>query len=177
MQPTRRQVPPSSASCSMQTALAPSCAARIAAVYPPGPPPRTATSHSISDSLGSFGGNPSGVREGCVGPLQVRPGPEPLEDLSRLREQGLGLVAPVFLEQPLGVLEASQCEPKWHLELSELRLGGCEACLFATLTRPEPVRVRLEQRWSLSRPQRLDDLEQLVELRGIAEREGSFERL
>ncbi len=32
MQPTRRQVPPSSGSFSMQTALAPSCAARIAAV-------------------------------------------------------------------------------------------------------------------------------------------------
>ncbi len=48
MQPTRRHVPPSSGSCSMQTALAPSWAARIAAVYPPGPPPRTATSQSIS---------------------------------------------------------------------------------------------------------------------------------
>ncbi len=32
MQPTRRQVPPSSGSFSMQTAFAPSCAARIAAV-------------------------------------------------------------------------------------------------------------------------------------------------
>ena len=32
MQPTRRQVPPSSGSLSMQTVLAPSCAARIAAV-------------------------------------------------------------------------------------------------------------------------------------------------
>ena len=48
MQPTRRQVPPSSGSCSTQTTLAPSCAARIAAVYPPGPPPSTATSHFIA---------------------------------------------------------------------------------------------------------------------------------
>ena len=32
MQPTRRQVPPSSGSFSMQTTFAPSCAARIAAV-------------------------------------------------------------------------------------------------------------------------------------------------
>ena len=32
MQPMRRQVPPSSGSFSMQTVLAPSCAARIAAV-------------------------------------------------------------------------------------------------------------------------------------------------
>src|SRR3954468_974788 len=48
MQPTRRQVPPSSGSFSMQATLAPSCAARIAAVYPPGPPPSTAMSTSIS---------------------------------------------------------------------------------------------------------------------------------
>ncbi len=46
MQPTRRHVPPRAGSCSMQTTLPPSCAARIAAVYPAGPPPRTATSHS-----------------------------------------------------------------------------------------------------------------------------------
>jgi hypothetical protein len=32
MQPTRRHVPPSSLSCSMQTVFAPSCAARIAPV-------------------------------------------------------------------------------------------------------------------------------------------------
>jgi hypothetical protein len=32
MQPTRRHVPPSSGSLSMQTARAPSCAARMAAV-------------------------------------------------------------------------------------------------------------------------------------------------
>src|SRR5436190_17662188 len=55
MHPTRRHVPPSSRCCSIQTAFAPSCAARIAAVYPPGPPPRTATSHSIrSPSLRSL---------------------------------------------------------------------------------------------------------------------------
>ena len=48
MHPTRRHVPPSSGSCSTQTVFAPSCAARIAAVYPPGPPPRTTTSTSIS---------------------------------------------------------------------------------------------------------------------------------
>ena len=44
MHPTRRQVPPSAGSRSMQATLPPSWAARIAAVYPAGPPPRTATS-------------------------------------------------------------------------------------------------------------------------------------
>src|SRR3954469_10519867 len=53
MQPTRRQVPPSSGSFSMQATFAPSWAARIAAVYPPGPPPRTATSHSTAAMLRS----------------------------------------------------------------------------------------------------------------------------
>ncbi len=53
MQPTVMQVPPTRA-CSIRTTLAPSCAARIAAGYPPGPPPRTATSHSI-DSLLALG--------------------------------------------------------------------------------------------------------------------------
>ena len=48
MQPTRRQVPPSASACSTQMTLAPSWAARIAAVYPPGPPPSTATSHFIA---------------------------------------------------------------------------------------------------------------------------------
>jgi hypothetical protein len=55
MHPTRRHVPPSSGSISMQATFAPSCAARIAAVYPPGPPPRTATSNSIGFSLVHYG--------------------------------------------------------------------------------------------------------------------------
>ena len=57
MQPTRRQVPPRSGSSSMQAVFAPSWAARIAAVYPPGPPPRTATSHSISQLLSPKSGS------------------------------------------------------------------------------------------------------------------------
>src|SRR2546421_2747802 len=59
MQPTVMHVPPTRP-CSISTTLAPSWAARIAAGYPPGPPPRTATSHSIDSllalALGSFGG-------------------------------------------------------------------------------------------------------------------------
>src|SRR5438045_2880636 len=51
MQPTRRHVPPSSGSFSTHTTFAPSCAARIAAVEPPGPPPRTATSPSMPAML------------------------------------------------------------------------------------------------------------------------------
>jgi hypothetical protein len=50
MHPTRRHVPPSADSCSMHATLPPSCAARIAAVYPAGPPPRTATSTSIRET-------------------------------------------------------------------------------------------------------------------------------
>ena len=47
MQPTRRHVPPSAGSCSMHATVPPSWAARIAAVYPAGPPPRTVTSTFI----------------------------------------------------------------------------------------------------------------------------------
>ncbi len=46
MQPTVMHVPPTRP-CSISTTLAPSWAARMAAGYPPGPPPRTATSHSM----------------------------------------------------------------------------------------------------------------------------------
>src|ERR1700758_3747749 len=53
MQPMRRHVPPSSGSFSMQATFAPSWAARIAAVYPPGPPPRTATATSMAAMLRS----------------------------------------------------------------------------------------------------------------------------
>ncbi len=72
MHPTRRQVPPSSSSFSMQATLAPSCAARIAAEYPPGPPPRTATSTSIASSVlsGWFSGDPSPAGEACLGPYR-----------------------------------------------------------------------------------------------------------
>src|SRR5450631_1511047 len=52
MQPTLVQVPPGAGAppavlhASMQTTRRPSCAARIAAMYPPGPAPITATSNS-----------------------------------------------------------------------------------------------------------------------------------
>src|SRR4029450_8872280 len=72
MQPTRRQVPPSSSSFSMQTVFAPSCAARMAAVYPPGPPPRTATSHSISLSRKSLARAILQMR--CLRPVRPAPG-------------------------------------------------------------------------------------------------------
>src|SRR5436309_12348576 len=47
MQPRLRQVPPRR-SFSMRVTCAPSWAARIAATYPPGPPPITATSVSMA---------------------------------------------------------------------------------------------------------------------------------
>src|ERR1035437_1187043 len=58
MQPTRRQVPPKRRSMSMQAVLRPSCAARIAATYPPGPAPMTMTSNCegvVSGTGGSWG--------------------------------------------------------------------------------------------------------------------------
>src|SRR5205823_7445931 len=67
MQPMRRHVPPSSGSRSMHTVFAPSCAARIAAVYPPGPPPRTATSASITlDRTSPLQGHAHGDRFALV---------------------------------------------------------------------------------------------------------------
>src|SRR4051794_28450645 len=44
MQPTFRQTPPQNRSSTTATLL-PSCAARMAATYPPGPAPRTTTSN------------------------------------------------------------------------------------------------------------------------------------
>src|SRR2546423_3556877 len=71
MQPTRRHVPPSSGSFSMQTTFTPSCPARIAAVYPPGPPPRTATSHSMALSLPHVGFG--SIVQPAEPPPEVRP--------------------------------------------------------------------------------------------------------
>src|SRR5690242_5567698 len=44
MQPTFTHVPPSVLSISTHTVFKPSCPARIAATYPPGPPPMITTS-------------------------------------------------------------------------------------------------------------------------------------
>src|SRR5207244_3562897 len=101
IQPTRRHVPPSSASCSMQTVRAPSCAARIAAVYPPGPPPRTATSQSILLLVG-FRADPSEARAGRVDALEPGSRLEPLEDLTGFGQQPLACFASA---EQLGVLE------------------------------------------------------------------------
>ena len=57
MQPTFRQVPPSALRFSTQATLKPSCAARIAQTYPPGPPPTTTTSKVLS----AIGGFPSAI--------------------------------------------------------------------------------------------------------------------
>src|SRR5262252_5920685 len=45
MQPILRQVPPRTSRLSMMAVFKPSCAARIAPVYPAGPPPRTMISN------------------------------------------------------------------------------------------------------------------------------------
>src|SRR5688572_30023251 len=58
MQPTRRHVPPRAVFLSMHATFMPSCAARIAATYPPGPAPtttrskRSAMSHLEQEAIG-----------------------------------------------------------------------------------------------------------------------------
>ena len=51
MHPTRRQVPPSFGSFSTHSTFMPSCAARMAAVYPPGPDPMTTRSKSVAFAI------------------------------------------------------------------------------------------------------------------------------
>src|SRR3954447_2988891 len=96
MHPTRRHVPPSSGSFSMHATVAPSWAARIAAVYPPGPPPRTATSTSTRLMLVGR------VVQGC----EHRPAAAALADLS----EAVALVEPerrvVRLDAERDLLEA-----------------------------------------------------------------------
>ena len=48
IQPTLRQVPPRVSRISMQAVFMPSCAARMAATYPPGPPPMTTKSYALA---------------------------------------------------------------------------------------------------------------------------------
>ncbi|KAI9910016.1 hypothetical protein PsorP6_010428 [Peronosclerospora sorghi] len=47
MQPTLRHVPPNFPRDSIHAVWSPSCAALMAATYPPGPPPMTTTSYSV----------------------------------------------------------------------------------------------------------------------------------
>ena len=47
MQPTFKQVPPKVAYFSIIAVFSPNCAQRIAATYPPGPDPMTATSYDF----------------------------------------------------------------------------------------------------------------------------------
>src|SRR5580698_4720805 len=60
MQPTFRQVPPSFFSFSMRATFSPYCPARMAAVYPPGPPPMMTMSYVVSATASSL--------NDCVGP-------------------------------------------------------------------------------------------------------------
>src|SRR6202041_3200564 len=54
MQPTFRQVPPSFFSRSISATFNPYCPARMAAVYPPGPPPMIAMSYIVSATASSL---------------------------------------------------------------------------------------------------------------------------
>src|SRR5262245_63381004 len=62
MQPMRRQVPPRSCSFSTQATFRPSCAARIAATYPPGPAPMMTRSCCFW-SMSNFEQNPRRILE------------------------------------------------------------------------------------------------------------------
>src|SRR5262245_39224564 len=62
MQPMRRQVPPRSCSFSTQASFRPSCAARIAATYPPGPAPMMTRSCCFC-SMSNFEQNPRRILE------------------------------------------------------------------------------------------------------------------
>src|ERR1700733_6825574 len=54
MQPTFRQVPPSFFSRSISATFNPYCPARMAAVYPPGPPPMMTMSYIVSATASSL---------------------------------------------------------------------------------------------------------------------------
>ena len=78
MQPTRRQVPPRASASSMHATCAPSWAARMAAVYPAGPPPRMATStfiryRSLRSSVDVGSNRASIVRESASSPTREKP--------------------------------------------------------------------------------------------------------
>src|SRR5262245_94499 len=62
MQPMRRQVPPRSGSFSTQVTFRPSCAARMAATYPPGPEPIMTRSCCFC-SMSNFEKNTSRILE------------------------------------------------------------------------------------------------------------------
>src|ERR1700746_1200912 len=59
MQPQRRQVPPRRSFASSKAAFRPYCEARIAQVYPAGPPPSTTTSKIVSAKRTLHEGGPT----------------------------------------------------------------------------------------------------------------------
>src|SRR5512147_1950680 len=83
MHPIRRHVPPSSFSFSTHATSIPSCAARIAAMYPPGPAPITTRSwlfDAFSALISSLQEHPSRRLDALLDPLRERRRLAPVHD-------------------------------------------------------------------------------------------------
>src|SRR5579883_122198 len=113
MQPTFRHTPPRY-SFSIHTTLAPSWAARMAATYPPGPAPMTATSFSIMVCFLWYGSRVplqeiDGEGVELVGELDVRAVPGGREDLQlRARDFGVQVLPAAGLAQQVLVAAADE---------------------------------------------------------------------
>ena len=67
IQPTFKHTPPNVACFSTNTVCKPKSAALNAAVYPPGPAPKTITSQTISPSLAAGAADACGATNGAAG--------------------------------------------------------------------------------------------------------------
>src|SRR5262245_43416896 len=79
MQPMRKHVPPSAGSSSTHATFKPSCAARIAATYPPGPEPMTTTS-CLADAISHLDQHACRLFDAFLDPLQKRHGLASVDD-------------------------------------------------------------------------------------------------
>src|SRR5689334_21372264 len=136
MHPTFTHVPPSVLSISTHTVESPSCAARIAPTYPPGPPPMMTTSTEIGELL--FADSMS--REKCP-PLSPRRAVKSIDQhrrrifhqLLHANEEEHGLLT---IDDPVVVGEG-------HVHhRSNLDLAGHRHRSFLDLVQPEDADLR-----------------------------------
>src|SRR5262249_21906667 len=122
-----------------------------------------------------------GRRAGPGGGDPLEPGcrAESPEDLGRLGEEAVRVVAPSLRDQPLAVLEPDDREVERKVELAEL--GGSRreqpvgGWIGAGKTGAEAVGLCFEKRRPQADRLLLDDGEQLLRLRPLAERQRSLE--